>query len=159
MSPNIFDRKSICYENPSCSHKYKKVQRSFRKSSPLVPILRQTNSVLYLHYKIHFNSIHKSLSRSTKDCFFRSGFSGEGLYGLCSPSLALRVQPILISPISLPQIGLYLPKAMSYEATLTKISQTSCYCLFLVLNILSNFFVGKHPVPSLGRGIKVKVKT
>jgi hypothetical protein len=29
-----------------------------------------------------------------------------------------------------------LPKAMKYEAPLTKISQTSCYCLFLDLNIL-----------------------
>ena len=121
---------------------HKKVHRSVPNSPPLVPILRQINSVLYLqHFQIHFNSIHKSLSRFTKGCFFHSGFSGEGLYAFCSLSLALRVLSILISPISLPQISLHLPKAMSYEAPLMNIYQTSCYCLFSVLNILSSFLL------------------
>jgi hypothetical protein len=116
MSPKIFDGKSI-WENTSCSHKYRKVHRSVQNSPPLVPILRQINSVLYLkHCKSHFNIIQKSLSMYTKGFFFRSGFSDEGFYGFCSPSLALCVLPILISPISLPQIRQYLPKTMSYDA-------------------------------------------
>lgn len=135
MSPKI------CLENSSCSRKYKKVHRSVWNSPAQVTSAYTETDKLSsisstLLYKIHFNSIHKSLSRSAKACFFCSGFSGEGLYRFSSPSLALRVLPILISPISLSQIRLHLPKAMKYEAPLTKISQTSCYCLFLDLNIL-----------------------